>query len=114
MSLKDQIAAYGSNLKVKKLEIDGLKDFYIREMSAGDREQLEDDLESKSIQNKLRATIFIKSVCDKTGTLLYTADELDEVNAYRLPLLTKVFNESNKLNGIALGDVEAVEDEVKN
>lgn len=114
MSLKEQIAAYGSNLKVKKIEIEGLNDFYIREMSAGDREKIESYDDNKAMQNKLRACVFIKSVCDKSGTLLYTDADIDEVNGYRMQLLIKVFNESNQLNGITLGPVDDVENELKN
>lgn len=112
MNLREQIAAYGKDLKVKKINIEGFKEFYIREVSAGDRESFEEQLTDDTIGNRVRATIFIKSVCDKDGSLLYTDDDLEEVNGYKFTLLTKVFNESNKLNGVA--GFDAVDDSLKN
>lgn len=112
MSLRDQIQAIGSKFTVKKVPFDGMKELYVREISAGDREAIEDGIENKTIGSKLRATIFIKSVCDKDGNLVFTDEDLDEVNGYRLPLLQKVFEESNKINGLV--GVDAVNEAEKN
>jgi len=105
MSLRDQIAAFGAKFNTKKVEGAGIDDLYIREISAGDRETFEDMITDNSIGNKVRAFIFVKSVCDKDGNLLFTDEDIDEVAAYKYSLLEKVFNESNKLNGITLGEV---------
>jgi hypothetical protein len=102
MSLKDQIAAFGAKFNVKKIEDVGMDDFYIREMSAGDRETFEDSITDNSIGNKVRAFVFVKSVCDKDGNLLFTDTDIDEVATYKYSLLEKVFNASNQLNGITL------------
>lgn len=114
MSLRDQIAAFGAKFTVKKIEVKGFPDFYIREMSAGDRETFEDTITDNSIGNKVRAFIFVKSVCDKDGKLLFTDDDIAEVAGYKYPLLDKVFQESNILNGITLGPVQNADAEVKN
>ena len=106
MSLRDQIAAFGAKFNVKKLEDAGVDDLYIREISAGDRETFEDMITDNSIGNKVRAFIFVKSVCDKDGKLLFNDEDIEEVADFKYSLLEKVFNESNKLNGITLGAVD--------
>ena len=105
MSLRDQIAAFGAKFNTKKVEGAGIDDLYIREISAGDRETFEDMITDNTIGNKVRAFIFVKSVCDKDGKLLFNDEDIEEVADFKYSLLEKVFNESNKLNGITLGEV---------
>lgn len=105
MSLRDQIAAFGAKFNVKTVDNAGVEDLYIREISAGDRETFEDMITDNSIGNKVRAFVFVKSVCDKNGKLLFADEDIEEVAGYKYSLLEKVFNASNQLNGITLGAV---------
>ena len=83
----------------------------IKSMTASEREGLERKMQSELDNNGIRATVFIYSVCDLEGNLLFTEEDLDSIKGLPSSVVSKVFDVSNKLNGLS---PDAVEEAVKN
>lgn len=99
MSLKKQILAMSGQAKVRAVNA-GIEGLYVKEYSAGDREFIENAITDKQKQGTIRATIFVKSACDKDGNRLFDDTDIDRINELPVSLVNAVFDESNKLNGI--------------
>ncbi len=97
--------------KVEKMEIPELGEVYIKVMTASEREGLERQMQKEVENNGVRASIFIYSVCDENGVLEFNDDDLEMVKSFPVSIVSKVFDFSNKLNGI---DAEAKEIAAKN
>ena len=96
---------------VKKLDIPELGEVFIKVMSAAEREGLERQMKKEIDNNGVRASIFIYSVCDEDGVLEFNDDDLETVKKFPLPIVSKVYEFSNELNGI---DEQAKEAAAKN
>ncbi len=100
MSLKTQILALAGKAKTKEVKGLDIKGLYVKEYSAGDREQIENLITQSQKSGTIRATIFVKSACDKDGVRLFDDNDIDKINELPVSLVNAVFDESNKLNGI--------------
>ncbi len=100
MSLKTQILALAGKAKTKAVKGVGIDGLYVKEYSAGDREQIENLITQNQKSGTIRATIFAKSACDKDGVRLFNDDDVAKINELPVSLVNAVFDESNKLNGI--------------
>lgn len=83
----------------------------IKSMTASEREGLERKMQSELDKNGIRATVFVYSVCDLEGNLLFTEEDLEAIKGLPSNVVSKVFDVSNKLNALS---PEAVEEAVKN
>lgn len=75
-------------------------DIGIKSMTAAEREGLERRLQKEQENNGIRATVFIYSVCDLEGKLLFNEEDLEAVKTLPNAVVSKIFNASNILNGI--------------
>ena len=78
----------------------------IKSMTASEREGLERKMQSELDNNGIRATVFVYSVCDEAGSLLFTEDDLEAVKGLPSAVVTKVFDVSNRINGLSPDSVE--------
>lgn len=85
-------------------------EFLIRPMNGAERESFE-QAHVKEGMNNIRARMFVATVCDKNGNLLFTAADLDAVNDIDCQILDAVFRSTMKLNGF---DKDEIEDAAKN
>lgn len=97
--------------KVVPLEVAELGTVYIKTMTASEREGLEHKMQTELDNNGIRATVFIYSICEEDGTLVFSEDDLEAVKGLPSSIVTAVFDKSNSLNSLS---PEAVEAEVKN
>ena len=97
--------------KVVPLEVEDLGTVYIKSMTASEREGLEKKMQEEVDNNGIRATVFIYSVCEEDGSLVFSDDDLEAVKGLPSAIVTTVFNESNNLNKI---NHEAKEEAAKN
>ena len=97
--------------KVVPLEVEDLGTVYIKSMTASEREGLEHKMQSEVSNNGIRATVFIYSVCEEDGSLVFQEDDLDAIKGLPSNVVTAVFDKSNELNKLS---PDAVEAEVKN
>ncbi len=104
--------------EVKQVEIpewqekedDPMPFLHIRSLSGSQREEIEEIL----IKNKtkdLRALIFVMSVCDEKGSLLYKRDDMKMINEGDSKVLDRVLHAAVKLNKMSQ---EAMDEAKKN
>lgn len=97
--------------EIKKIEIPEWQEnegepvpfLYIRSLSGSQREEVEEIL----IKNKtkdLRSLIFVMSVCDEKGSLLYTREDMRAINEGNSKVLDLVLHASVKLNKMSEED----------
>lgn len=96
---------------VKSVEIPELGEVFIKVMTAAEREGLETQMKEQLDKNGIRATIFVYSVCNEDGVLEFGDDDLEKVKNFPSSIVSKIYNESSKLNGL---DDEAKEAAAKN
>ncbi|WP_131669515.1 phage tail assembly chaperone family protein, TAC [Psychrobacter pygoscelis] len=81
-------------------------DVYIKPHTAGEREALETAFGEQRDKNGIRATVFVHSVCDAEGNLLFAEDDIEQVKQLPAKIVSKVFNKSNEINGISTDAVD--------
>ncbi len=114
LSRASLLAAIGQ-IKVEPIDIPELNGtVYVKGMTAGEREAFEQDMNGEDFvkSGKVRATVFVNSVTDENGNLLFTADDIDDINKLPSSVVIKVFEKSNKMNGI--NTQQAIEQAEKN
>lgn len=101
------------NLKTKvvPLEVEDLGTVYIKSMTASEREGLEKKMQTELDNNGIRATVFIYSVCEEDGSLVFSNEDLEQVKGLPSNIVSAVFDKSNELNSLV---PESVEEEAKN
>lgn len=97
--------------KVVPMEVEDLGTVYIKSMTASEREGLERKMQSELDNNGIRATVFIYSVCEEDGSLVFSEEDLDSIKGLPSNVVSAVFDKSNELNKLS---PDAVETEVKN
>lgn len=97
--------------KVVPLEVEDLGTVYIKSMTASEREGLEKKMQTELDNNGIRATVFIYSVCEEDGKLVFSNEDLDQIKELPSNIVTAVFEKSNELNSLV---PESVEAEAKN
>lgn len=109
---KAAILAFASNsaLKVEKIELPEMGgDVYIKELTAGEREALEKQMQSQTDKNAVRATVFVHSVCNADGELMFDVEDIEAIKQLPSRPVIKVFNRSNEINGITPKQVDTAE-----
>lgn len=99
MSIKNNILSLAKKLKPQEMNITDVGTVYIKQMTAGEREALEEVLGKQKDKHTIRATVFAHSVCDENGELLFGADEIETINTLPSKLVMQVFTTSNQING---------------
>ena len=97
--------------KVEPLEVDDLGTVYIKSMTASEREGLEKQMQKEKENNGIRATVFIYSVCEEDGSLVFDESDLEAVKGLPSAIVSKVFDFSSDLNAL---QPEAKEGAAKN
>lgn len=97
--------------KVVPLDVEELGTIYIKSMTASEREGLEKKMQVEIDKNGIRATVFIYSVCEEDGSLVFSDEDLESVKALPSAIVTAVFDKSNELNKLS---PDAKEEAVKN
>lgn len=109
---KAAILAFASNsaLKVEKIELPEMGgEVYIKELTAGEREALEKQMQSQTDKNAVRATVFVHSVCNADGELMFDVEDIEVIKQLPSRPVIKVFNRSNEINGITPEQVDTAE-----
>ena len=110
---KAAILAFASNaaLKVEKIELPEMGgEVYIKELTAGEREALEKQMQSQTLAKcRLRATVFVHSVCNADGELMFDVEDIEAIKQLPSRPVIKVFNRSNEINGITPEQVDTAE-----
>lgn len=97
--------------KVVPLEVDDLGTVYIKSMTASEREGLEKKMQKEIDNNGIRATVFIYSVCEEDGSLVFDESDLEAVKDLPSAIVATVFDKSNDLNKL---NPESKEEAAKN
>ena len=104
------LAAIGTISTPELLSIPELGgDVYVKPQTAGEREALEAAFGEQRDKNGIRATVFVHSVCDADGNLLFAEDDIEQVKQLPAKIVAKVFNKSNEINGISSDAVDKAE-----
>lgn len=98
--------------KLVPFEVEDLGLVYIKSMTASEREGLENKMQTEVENNGIRATVFIYSVCEEDGKLIFNDEDLDAIKSLPSSIVTAVFDKSNELNKLDLQ--QSVEDSAKN
>lgn len=109
---KAAILTFASNsaLKVEKIELPEMGgEVYIKELTAGEREALEKQMQSQTDKNAVRATVFVHSVCNADGELMFDVEDIEAIKQLPSRPVIKVFNRSNEINGITPEQVDTAE-----
>lgn len=109
---KAAILAFANNaaLKVEKIELPEMGgEVYIKELTAGEREALEKQMQSQTDKNAVRATVFVHSVCNADGELMFDVEDIEAIKQLPSRPVIKVFNRSNEINGITPEQVDTAE-----
>lgn len=104
------LALASKSPNVEKLslpEIGG--DIYIKELTAGEREALETQMRAQTDKNAVRATVFVHTVCDEDGELMFDVEDIETIKQLPSRPVIKVFNRSNEMNGITPEQVDVAE-----
>lgn len=85
---------------------------YIRVMSGDERERLREmfhESNTKEIadQTKMQLAMIASTLCDETGTLIYSMDDLGELGKKNSLVLDQLSEASRRINGLGSEDVEA-------
>ena len=84
-------------------------DIGIKVMSAGEREALEQSMSEQKDKHGIRASVFVHSVCDQDGKLIFDDNDLEAVKNLPASVVMRVFDAANELN-----EVKDIEDTKKN
>lgn len=84
---------------------------YIRVMSGDERERLREmfhESNTKEIadQTKMQLAMIASTLCDETGALLYSMDDLGELGKKNSLVLDQLSEASRRINGLGSEDVE--------
>lgn len=93
--------------KVVPLEVEELGTVYIKSMTASEREGLEKKMQTELDNNGIRATVFIYSICEEDGTLVFSEEDLEQVKCLPSNIVSTVFDKSNDLNKLTPETTEA-------
>ena len=87
--------------KVVPLDVPEVGTVYIKSMTAEEREALEKKMQKEQEGNGIRATVFIGSVCEEDGSLVFDDKDLESVKKLPSAVVGAVFDKSNKLNKLS-------------
>jgi hypothetical protein len=85
---------------------------YFKEWTSGERDNFESSLvigkgKSQRVStNNIRAKMFVRSVCDKDGKLIFTDEEASDVGLLPAAEVDKVYAAIQKVNSVSDDDVE--------
>jgi hypothetical protein len=74
---------------------------YVRVMSAGDNEAMSNGHRGSAV-----AKMLLMTLCDADGTLLFTVDQVPELDKLELPVAARLFTEAARLNGLSNEELE--------
>lgn len=97
--------------KVVPLDVEDLGTIYIKSMTASEREGLERQMQLELDKNGIRATVFIYSVCEEDGSLVFSEEDLEAIKGLPSNVVSTVFDKSNELNKLS---PDSVDEAVKN
>lgn len=95
---------------VKVPEWDG--EVYVRTMTGAERDNFEQSLViSKGKMNlaNIRARLCALAICDENGNRLFTDSEIEQLGQKSAAALDRIFEVTQKLNGIGAKDIEELE-----
>lgn len=77
---------------------------YIRSLSGTHRQEIEEII-IKGTTKDLRALVFVFSVCDEKGQLMFKRTDMPALNEGNSKVLDKVFHAASKLNKMSEDDI---------
>jgi hypothetical protein len=109
---KDQILAFKSQAgKIHQIEAFG-GTVYIKEWTSQERDRFEGSMiigkgkrATVTIDN-IRAKMFVRSVCDKNGTLIFADKDAEEIGSLPAAEVEKVYAKCQEVNSVSDEDVE--------
>lgn len=124
MSLNAQQILEAQDIKVEKLYIpEWGGEVFVKTLTGAERDQLESELiqfspngnVQKMKLDKIRTLLAFLSLCDETGTRLYT-DEADreKLSNKSASALDRIATKAQKLAGMSQADITALTDGLKN
>ena len=106
LSRDDIIARIRAKPKVRPVTIERFGDIFLRVMTGGERDELE-NIVAKGLSGK-RALIALFTVCDENGDNLFTRADLPELGKLPYSVLDDIFVASAELNEITAEAVEGL------
>ena len=109
MSLKDQLKSAAAPRKPLKVSISGLSEpLYVRVMTVGERDAWEIlALRSPSgkVPDNFRSRYLAATLCDESGTRLFSDDEWPDIAAMDSGLISNLFDVSARHNKLSEADI---------
>lgn len=81
---------------------------YIKQLTAKEREEYEDKLQDTG-KHEVRATVASLCVCDENGNLVFSEDDVPQLNEVPSKVLMKIFAKFNEINGVGVDEVKEIE-----
>ena len=111
MGLIDKVLA--SKFRVESIQVPEWDDtFYVREMSAGERDQFEaHQTEAKGLDKyrNFRARVVCLTLCDADGERLFRDDQVNDLAKLPSGGVVRVFEAACRINGLMEKDVSDLE-----
>lgn len=82
-------------------------DVYIKTLSGTERDQFEDAYSSEKMKN-FRSRFLVLTLCDDSGTRLFSDTEIDLIGSKRADIINRLFDRAWALNAFREADVEAL------
>lgn len=86
---------------------------YLREMSAKEREEYENEVVTGDPQDPevntehMRARLLVRALCDEDGERLFETDDMEALSERSADVLGRLFERAQRLSGLAPDQMEA-------
>lgn len=107
MSIRESFLA-GPRPKVERVDIEGFGPVHVRAMSAGELGRFESWMSGEPDLENFLARFAIAGVCDESGTLAFTLDDVKALNDLDPAFLQRVQEAVARINKITKDEVEAL------
>lgn len=115
MFTKEQILSANCQPEPVEIDVNGQRDVvYVRGMSGTERDIWEQTIfeerkaSGDSVYPHYRASLVVKTACDKDGSRLFSDDDIKKVSKLPASVIEPIHDKGAKLSGITAGDAEAL------
>lgn len=109
---RDELLAKGTVLKLQAVKLPDIGVVFLREMTGSERGRFEVLCvsirgQSREVNlDKMREKLLVRCICSEDGTRLFKDDELEVVGKIGAAACDLLFEEAQKINGLAAKDVK--------
>jgi hypothetical protein len=91
--------------RVQSVEVPGMGEVWLREMTGSERDQYEADQYSRQKSgmelDNFRARLLVRCICDATGALLLKPEDADALGRQPAAAIRVMFDAASAMNGLA-------------